>query len=191
MRLLPVEGEEVMGASGCASDYFDYDFIDLEYRYVDFDEAALDDGHGVTLGLSKTLTECTFFTLGGLWQQNSLSGSGDTFDFWSFSGGVGMVFPFSERVHLVGEAGAFYGFSDGLEDDQGSWGGFITPTLRIGITRALEGFAAVSYVVDEENDQFEYSAGAILRLTEVIGLKARWAWNDDEQSVGVGLRVAF
>lgn len=177
-------------AISCASDYFDYDFIDLEWNYTSFEDDLLDEANGISVGLSKTLTECTFVTLGGLWEPVD-GNDGDDIDFWSFSAGAGMVFPFSERLHLVAEGGVFYGFETGSEDDDGSFGGYVGPTLRVGITRAIEGFASANFIVDEDTDQFEYSAGAILRLTQAIGLKAGWTWNDDEQTVGVGVRLAF
>ena len=176
--------------SSCASDYFDYDFVDLEYRFLDFDDDFADEAHGVSFGLSKTLTECTFVTLGGLWEQIDNSAGDDT-DFWSFSAGVGMIFPLSERIHLVGEGGAFYGFEDGGDDDEDSFGGYIGPALRVGVTRSIEAFVGATYLIDEDTNQFEYSAGAILRFTEVLGIKAGWSWNDDEQTVGVGVRIAF
>jgi hypothetical protein len=178
--------------SSCASDYFDYDFLDIDYNFTSFDDEFLDDANGISFGLSKTLTEFTFVTLGGLWEPvNATDGDGEDVDFWSFSAGAGMIFPLSERVHLVAEGGLFYGFETGSNDDNGSLGGYVGPTLRVGITRAIEGFASVNYIVDEETDQFEYSAGAILRLTRALGLKAGWSWNDDEQTVGVGVRLAF
>ncbi|MGK0190262.1 MAG: hypothetical protein ACI9R3_006085 [Verrucomicrobiales bacterium] len=186
----PQEMSEMPTASTCASDYFDYDFIDLEWNYTSFEDDSLDEANGISVGLSKTLTEFTFVTLGGLWEPVD-GEDGDDIDFWSFSAGAGMVFPLSDRVHLVAEGGVFYGFENGGEDDDGSFGGYAGPTLRVGITRAIEGFASANYIVDEETDQFEYSAGAILRITQSIGLKAGWSWNDDEQTVGVGVRLAF
>lgn len=177
-------------AGSCASDFFDYDFVDLEYRFVDFDDDALDEANGISLALSKTLTECTFVTLGGIWEEVDAP-AGEDLDFWSFSAGAGMIFPFSERVHLVAEGGLFYAFEDGGEDDEDSFGGYVGPTLRVGLTRALEVFAGTHFIVDEDTDQFEYSVGGLLRVTPSLGVKASWAWNDDEQTVGVGVRLAF
>ena len=187
----PIAPPKVSEGASDYSDYFDYDFLDIEYNFTSFDDDFLDEANGVSVGLSKTLTDFTFVTLGGLWEPVNATDGGEDVDFWSFSAGAGMIFPLSERVHLVAEGGVFYGFENGGEDDNGSLGGYAGPLLRVGITRAIEGFASVNYIVDEETDQFEYSAGAVLRLTRALGLKAGWSWNDDEQTVGVGVRVAF
>lgn len=183
----PVAPPPVTSEGGCASEYFDYDFLDLAYRYIDFDDASFNEGHGVSIGLSKTLTECTFVTLGGGWNGVD-SNHGPDVDFWSVSAGVGMIFPITDRIHFVGEGGVYYSFEDPGDDDK--FGGYLTPTLRVGITKALEAFASATYFIDEDN-QFEYSVGSVLRITEALGLKASWSWNDDEQTVGVGLRLAF
>jgi hypothetical protein len=185
----PMESTEMV--STCATDFFDYDFFDIDYNFTSFDDDLLDDSNGISMGLSKTLTDFTFVTLGGLWEPVDAINDEDDVDFWSFSAGAGMVFPLSDRVHLVAEGGLFYGFETGSNDDNGSLGGYVGPTLRVGLTRAIEGFASVNYIVDDETDQFEYSAGTVLRITRALGLKAEWSWNDDEQTVGVGVRIAF
>ena len=100
-----------------------------------------------------------------------------------------MIFPLAERVHLVAEGGVFYAFED--EGDEDAFGGYLSPTLRVGITRALEAFASITYFVDEEDDQFEYSVGSVLRITQALGIRASWSWNDDVQTLGLGVRFAF
>ena len=177
------------GVAACASEYFDYDFVDIQYRYLDYDDKFFDQSNGVSLGFSKTLTECTFVTLGGQWDQVNGASPEDDVDLWSFSGGVGMIFPLAERLHLVAEGGAFYDFEDSGNND--NFGGFVGPTLRIGVTKALEAFTSATYFFDGDNDQFEYTVGGVLRITQALGIKANWSFNDDEQTVGVGVRIAF
>lgn len=174
----------------CQSDYFDYDVLDIDYIFDDYDASDLGEGHGVSIGMKKLLTECTYMTLGGSWRTAEGIGGSDDIDFWSFSLGTGLIFPLHERVHLLGEIGGFYQFEN--SGDNGQFGGYVGPLLRIGLTRNLEVFGSALYFLEESGDNaMGYTAGAVLRLTEGLGLKGAWSHTEDEQEVLAGLRFAF
>ena len=178
--------------AACSSEYFDYNFLDLEYSYQDFDDPYFEESNGISIGLSQTLTECTFVTAGARWDQ--VDSAAADIDLWSFSLGAGLVFPLAERIHLVAEAGGFYAYEDGGDpgDDDDTWGGYVGPTLRVGVTRNLELFGGATYYFGEnELDQFGYTVGTIVRITQGLGIKASWGYTEDENIGSVGIRIAW
>ncbi|MBL9150983.1 MAG: hypothetical protein JNK37_00775 [Verrucomicrobiales bacterium] len=166
-----------------------YDFFDVQYIYTAFDH--LDDGHGAGANLSKSLFGNVYLTASGSWTSTGTDWSGDA-DLYGASAGLGYYIPLSDRFHLNVEAGGLYGGSDGLGDDDESWGFFAGPGFRYCLNPGLELFSNVYYNRFEDGfDQWNVNVGLIADITDTVAFKLAGLLNEDDQSVLVGLRFYY
>ena len=156
--------------------------------FTSFDE--FDDGHGVAVNLSKSLTDVIYATLFGSWSDTEFSN--EDIDLAGWSGGLGYVIPLNSKFHLNVEGGVTYGYASGPWTSEDSWGWYVGPGFRYCLTKSIELFANVYYVrFSDGYDVWDTNVGLLCDLTDTIAVKVAGELNADDQAVMVGLRFYY
>ncbi len=169
---------------------FSYDYIDADWIYQGFDDE-LENGNGWSVAGSKSITDSIFATAS--YSQLDTDIAGTNVDIDRIMIGLGGRIPLSNRIDLTANASAVY-TDAGIEanaEEFDEWGSAVGLGLRIQVIENLELFTNANWIDSLNEGQLEATVGAILQLTDNLGLRVGGRFVDDSSQLFVGGRVSF
>lgn len=178
----------LLAAPGLAlADGFSYDYLQLSYGQVDFDNVSIDgDGFGVdgSFGITESL---------------NIIGGYQTTDFDSLADanqlqvGLGVHTPISETLDVVAAVSYINVDVDTFLGPAGDDDGFgLTAGVRAAITSKMEANAGISYVdFDNSGDETGFGGSVLYNFTDVFSAGLGASWSDDTSTFSIGGRMYF
>ncbi len=171
-----------------------YGQLEANYSYIDLKDSSLDGGNGIDVSLMVQLFK-PFFLHGEVnWVSGSGGSSSKDFDFSTIALGGGVFLPlFTDRVHLVLEAGGLYSSlsaeKDSLSFNDGAF--YISPMLRVAVTNDLELQAGVTLTSADNYDTTTVDLGGYYRLFSWMDLGLGASLGDVTNTYHAGIRFRW
>lgn len=169
------------------ADDFDYNYIDLSYGILDFDDIDVD-GDGFGIGGSFAINP-DIHVFGGY----QAAGLDFGVDVTQFAAGIGYNTELSPTVDAIARLSYQYADVDapgfGSVDDNGFGFGV---GLRVEATDLLEIAASIDYVdFGDGGDDTGFGLGAFYSFTDVFDLGVSGSWSDDTSTYALTGRFYF
>lgn len=168
-----------------------WDYVELEYIGIDFDESDLDSGNGIGISIYRSPWERIF--LSGNFEYLSADNINDTsVSLYSLSAGGGVYLPIQNNLQLVGELIGSYSWGD-------EFGGefALSPGagVRWGMTDRVELYTSAYYTISENSDgAVDIAIGTIIGVNEHLSLIGGYIFNDlgdGDRTFYGGLQIPF
>jgi hypothetical protein len=170
-----------------------YGFLEGGYQYQDPKNSSLEGSHGLAISLSAQLFKPLFIKADFGWSKSSGNNSGD-YDFTSASLGAGAYLPlFTEKLHLLVEAGGQYGKIDAERDNLSFTEGavYVRPAVRFAPLPFLEFQSGITFTSADEFDTFVVDVGAYFRVLSQLDLGLNLDFGDEFTGFTGGIRFRW
>lgn len=185
-------------ASFAAKD-LSYTYIQGAYSKVELDDSD-EDADGFTAAFSGQISDSFFIFAGyGKVESDEYGASNTSVESESISAGLGFILPLTESgstdlnltaayIHREFSTESDLPILEGKVDDEGYGLG---ARLRHLLTEQIELNASIDYEDIFDEDNTNYSIGALFHLTESLSLGGSYTFGDDADGWGVGVRFHF
>jgi hypothetical protein len=173
---VPVQKDNSLGA-------FAYDYLELGWNHVDFDQYGEGDGYNAAVSVMVI----PHLLLWADWAQNY----GDVVDTRTLAGGAGFVLPLAPNVHWVTTAGAGWTEARGAAGDADDTVFVGSTGLRVSLLEWLEVQASYNVAAGSGDTVSSGSAALLFDLGEQVQFVASGSFSDDATGFGAGIRYHF
>ena len=181
----------LMAAAPCFADpIMKYNYFDLGYRHMFFDEKSADDGNGLEAKVSFSPVEHFFLEGGYQYMDTGIHEVDIDANTWTY--GVGGYLDLCEETHLIARAGGIHEEIEtdvGDADEDGYYAGL---KVRYDYDHQVELDASATYSNVDSDGAWTYDASVLVPVADSVAVQFN-AEIDDETNVGLlgGLRFTM
>ena len=165
-----------------------YTYAEVGVAHVEFDDFNNADGDQYGIGGSLTLTDMLHI-FGSYAEGDVDSGGFSSIDTTTAQAGLGLNYPVSGTIDLVGRVAYVYAKAELNNFDVDDSGVGLSFGARAMDTPQIELDGGVSYVDFGDSNDTALELGAVYSFTEMFAVTANASFADNSSSIGAGLRL--
>lgn len=192
-------GKNIISVTPPPAPCFSYDFFDLNYVFQDFDNRRAEGGQAWGLNFSKSLGDVFYVT--GAYDRAKWSADYSNYNQYTnvrsdrYRFGVGARYSVLSCLDLTFEGGGSYQDyrfeSWPAENNFDRWGWYAGPGIRGRLGKNVEFYGNAFYSAQEGLYGWRFTPGIILNVTEAIGLKMGAEFENEVNSLLLGVRLYY